>query len=75
MQVFPKSWAAIMLTFDNAGMWNLRSEQTERRYLGQQLYVSVLSPARSLRDEYNLPDNALLCGDVKGLPWPPPYSL
>lgn len=75
IQVYPKSWAAIMLTFDNAGLWNLRSELTERRYLGQQLYVSVLSPARSLRDEYNIPDNALLCGIVKDLPWPPPYSL
>jgi len=75
IQVFPKSWAAIMLTFDNAGMWNLRSELTERRYLGQQMYISVLSPARSLRDEYNLPDNALLCGIVKDMPWPPPYSI
>ncbi|XP_008219681.1 PREDICTED: L-ascorbate oxidase homolog [Prunus mume] len=74
IQVFPKSWAAIMLTFDNAGMWNVRSEQSERRYLGQQFYVSVLSPARSLRDEYNLPDNTLVCGVVKDLPKPPPYS-
>jgi len=75
IQVFPNSWAAIMLTFDNAGMWNIRSELTERRYLGQQLYASVLSPARSLRDEYNLPDNSLLCGIVKDLPKPPPYTL
>ncbi|KAJ7955460.1 L-ascorbate oxidase-like [Quillaja saponaria] len=62
VQVFPKSWAAIMLTFDNAGMWNLRSELSENRYLGQQLYISVISPARSLRDEYNLPEDTLLCG-------------
>ncbi|GMY16065.1 L-ascorbate oxidase homolog [Fagus crenata] len=75
IQVYPKSWAAILLTFDNAGMWNLRSELTENRYLGQQLYVSVLSPARSLRDEYNIPDNSLLCGLVKNLPKPPPYSI
>ncbi|KAM1098769.1 hypothetical protein TB2_005320 [Malus domestica] len=74
IQVFPKSWAAIMLTFDNAGMWNVRSEQPERCYLGQQFYVSVLSPARSLRDEYNLPETAQLCGIVKDLPKPPPYS-
>jgi L-ascorbate oxidase len=60
---------------DNAGMWNIRSEIAERRYLGQQLYASVLSPARSLRDEYNIPDNALLCGLVKNLPKPPPYSI
>ncbi|KAL5563749.1 hypothetical protein UlMin_033496 [Ulmus minor] len=75
IQVFPKSYAAVMLTFDNAGMWNLRSELTENRYLGQQLYISVLSPARSLRDEYNIPDNALLCGLIKDLPMPPPYSV
>ncbi|QCE13021.1 L-ascorbate oxidase [Vigna unguiculata] len=74
IQVFPKSWAAIMLTFDNAGMWNLRSEHAQNRYLGQQLYISVLSPERSLRDEYNLPDTQLLCGIVKDMPKPPPYS-
>ncbi|EXB53608.1 L-ascorbate oxidase-like protein [Morus notabilis] len=75
IQVYPKSYAAVLLTFDNAGMWNLRSELTENRYLGQQLYISVLSPARSLRDEYNMPDNALLCGIVKDLPKPHPYTI
>ncbi|KAF3444365.1 hypothetical protein FNV43_RR14057 [Rhamnella rubrinervis] len=75
IQVFPKSWAAILLTFDNVGMWNLRSELTENRYLGQQLYVSVLSPERSLRDEYDMPDDTLLCGIVKDLPKPPPYTV
>ncbi|XP_057433315.1 L-ascorbate oxidase homolog [Lotus japonicus] len=73
VQVFPKSWAAIMLTFDNAGMWNLRSEHAENRYLGQQLYISVLSPERSLRDEYNILDSQLLCGIVKDMPRPQPY--
>lgn len=75
IQVYPKSWAAILLTFDNAGMWNIRSENWERTYLGQQLYVSVLSPARSLRDEYNIPDNVPLCGIVKDLPKPLPYTI
>ncbi|KAJ3703203.1 hypothetical protein LUZ61_006908 [Rhynchospora tenuis] len=73
IQVYPKSWTAIMLTFDNAGMWNLCSEIWDRRHLGQQLYVSVISPARSLRDEYDIPTNALRCGNVLGLPLPPPY--
>ncbi|KAI5321021.1 PREDICTED: L-ascorbate oxidase [Prunus dulcis] len=75
VQVFPKSWAAIMLTFDNAGMWNIRSEQPERRYLGQQFYVDVENIARSLRNEYNMPDNALVCGIVKDMPKPTPYSM
>ncbi|KHN42951.1 L-ascorbate oxidase like [Glycine soja] len=73
MPVFPKSWAAILLSFDNVGVWNLRSELAENRYLGQQLYISVLTPERSLRDEYNIPEYALLCGVVKGLPKPEPY--
>lgn len=74
IQVFPKSWAAIMLTFDNAGMWNLRSENAENRYLGQQLYISVVSPERSLNDEYNIPLNSIICGAAKGLPKPAPYT-
>ncbi|KAL9266198.1 L-ascorbate oxidase-like protein [Drosera capensis] len=75
IQVYPKSWAAILLTFDNAGMWQIRSESLERAYLGQQLYVSVLSPERSLRDEYNMPEWALVCGLVKGMPKPAPYTI
>ncbi|XP_059665550.1 L-ascorbate oxidase homolog [Cornus florida] len=75
IQVYPKSWAAIMTSFDNPGMWSLRSMALERHYLGQQLYISVVSPARSLRDEYNIPDDATLCGVVKGLPKPPPYGI
>ncbi|RZC82676.1 hypothetical protein C5167_045461 [Papaver somniferum] len=75
IQVYPGTWAAIMLTFDNAGLWNLRSNLWEKYYLGQQMYFSVLSPARSLRDEYNIPDNYTMCGLVKDLPKPPPYTI
>ncbi|OIV94224.1 hypothetical protein TanjilG_09379 [Lupinus angustifolius] len=74
IQVFPKCWAAIMLSFDNAGMWNLRSENAENRYLGQQLYISVVSPERSLNDEYNIPKNCITCGAAKGLPKPTPST-
>jgi len=74
VQVYPKCWAAILLTFDNCGMWNVRSENSERRYLGQQLYASVLSPEKSLRDEYNMPETSLQCGLVKGTPKPNPYA-
>ncbi|KAL0460541.1 UNVERIFIED_CONTAM: L-ascorbate oxidase [Sesamum latifolium] len=74
IQVYPNSWAAVMTTLDNAGMWNLRSEMRERAYLGQQLYLSVVSEARSLRDEYSLPETQELCGIVKSLPKPAPYT-
>ncbi|KAL8099392.1 L-ascorbate oxidase homolog [Apium graveolens] len=75
IHVFPNSWSAVMTTLDNAGMWNLRSDMWERFYLGQQLYFSVLSPERSLKDEYNIPDNALRCGVIKDSPLPPPYVI
>ncbi|KAG9454859.1 hypothetical protein H6P81_007763 [Aristolochia fimbriata] len=75
IQVYPKSWSAILLTLDNAGMWNVRSNAWERHYLGQQFYISVVSPARSLRDEYSLPDISLRCGIIKDLPTPPPYTI
>ncbi|TYH36405.1 hypothetical protein ES332_D13G262500v1 [Gossypium tomentosum] len=75
VQLFPKSRAAILLTFDNAGMWNIRSEIWERTYLGEQLYASVLSPEKSLRDEYNIPEDTPLCGIVAGLPKPSPYTI
>ncbi|KAJ3680992.1 hypothetical protein LUZ60_015481 [Juncus effusus] len=75
IQVYPHSWTAIMTSFDNVGMWNLRSDTWENQYLGQQLYMSVISPAHSVRDEYNIPENAIRCGAVVGLPLPPPYVL
>ncbi|GLJ13828.1 hypothetical protein SUGI_0220870 [Cryptomeria japonica] len=65
-QVYPKSWTAVLLTLDNAGMWNLRSETWERQYLGQQTYLRVKSPVKSLRDEYDIPLNALLCDAARG---------
>ncbi|KAG6516693.1 hypothetical protein ZIOFF_027166 [Zingiber officinale] len=74
VQVFPGSWSAIMASFDNVGMWNLRSEVWERRYLGQQLYISIGNLEESLRDEYNVPENAIICGGAVGRPLPALYT-
>ncbi|KAG6496102.1 hypothetical protein ZIOFF_043950 [Zingiber officinale] len=61
-QLYPNSWTAVYVALDNVGMWNVRSQWWERRYLGQQFYLRVYSPAESRRDEYPMPGNALLCG-------------
>ncbi|KAL3641058.1 hypothetical protein CASFOL_016026 [Castilleja foliolosa] len=66
VQVYPKSWTAIYISLDNVGMWNLRSEFWARQYLGQQFYLRVHTESNSLRDEYEIPKNALLCGRAKG---------
>ncbi|CBI18890.3 hypothetical protein VitviT2T_026951 [Vitis vinifera] len=65
-QVYPKSWTAIYVALDNVGMWNVRSEFWARQYLGQQFYLRVYSPVESIRDEFPIPKNALLCGKASG---------
>ncbi|XP_021908147.1 L-ascorbate oxidase homolog [Carica papaya] len=65
VQVYPKSWTAILVALDNKGMWNFRSQNWSRRYLGQQLYVRVWNDERSLFTETDVPPNALFCGKAK----------
>ncbi|GLT66217.1 hypothetical protein SLA2020_385960 [Shorea laevis] len=67
VQVYPNSWTAIYASLDNQGMWNLRSAKWERQYLGQQLYLRVWSPTKSLSNEYYIPSNVLLCGKAAKL--------
>ncbi|CAH9050107.1 unnamed protein product [Cuscuta europaea] len=65
-QVYPYSWTAIYMALDNVGMWNVRSEFWARQYLGHQFYLRVYTDSTSLRDEYPIPLNALLCGRAVG---------
>lgn len=52
--------------FDNVGIWNLRTENLQRQYLGQELYVRVVNPETMLVNnsykETPIPDNVLYCG-------------
>ncbi|GAA0183589.1 oxidase [Lithospermum erythrorhizon] len=59
---FTNSWTAILVSLDNQGMWNLRSEMWARQYLGQQFYVRIYDRVKSLTNEYDILNNALLCG-------------
>lgn len=54
------------MPLDNVGMWNVRSENWARQYLGQQFYLRVYSPANSWRDEAPIPNNVILCGQAVG---------
>ncbi|XP_027154586.1 L-ascorbate oxidase homolog [Coffea eugenioides] len=65
-QVYPNSWTAILVSLDNQGIWNLRSAIWEKQYLGQQVYLRVYTPTRSLANEYDIPTNVLLCGKAVG---------
>ncbi|XP_078169571.1 monocopper oxidase-like protein SKU5 [Carex rostrata] len=67
-QVFPGAWTAILVYMDNVGMWNLRSENLNTWYLGQEVYISVVNPEDgSNKTELPLPDNAIFCGALSSL--------
>lgn len=61
LQVFPGAWTAILVSLDNAGIWNLRTENLDSWYLGQELYMSVINPENDTT-ELQLPDNTIFCG-------------
>ncbi|KAL6640218.1 hypothetical protein ACP70R_022067 [Stipagrostis hirtigluma subsp. patula] len=69
VQVYPTSWTAVLVYLDNEGMWNLRSQDLGRRYLGQEIYIRVSQQGNSEvpdpRDELPMPLNALLCGKAR----------
>uniref|UniRef100_A0A1D1Y9N7 L-ascorbate oxidase n=1 Tax=Anthurium amnicola TaxID=1678845 RepID=A0A1D1Y9N7_9ARAE len=69
LQVYPKAWTAVLLALDNMGMWNIRSQVEDKRYLGQELYMRVKGddPVPSYRDESPIPDNVLKCGRAASL--------
>ncbi|GMP90192.1 hypothetical protein CsSME_00041433 [Camellia sinensis var. sinensis] len=66
-QVFPGAWTAILVYLDNAGIWNLRAENLNTWYLGQEVYVSVVNPEITEKTELPLPDNTIYCGVLSAL--------
>ncbi|TXG55704.1 hypothetical protein EZV62_020960 [Acer yangbiense] len=66
IQVFPGAWTAILVYLDNAGIWNLRTENLDSWYLGQEVYVSVVNPETD-KSEPSVPDNSIYCGLLSSL--------
>ncbi|MBA0821495.1 hypothetical protein Goarm_018349 [Gossypium armourianum] len=65
-QVFPGAWTAILVSLDNAGIWNLRAQNLDSWYLGQETYVSVVNPEVD-QSEVLLPENSIYCGILSSL--------
>ncbi|WVZ01122.1 hypothetical protein V8G54_027191 [Vigna mungo] len=64
-QVFPGGWTAILISLDNVGSWNLRAENLDRWYLGQETYLRIINPEENGDTEMAAPDNVLYCGALK----------
>ncbi|XP_051134582.1 monocopper oxidase-like protein SKU5 isoform X2 [Andrographis paniculata] len=65
-QVFPGAWSAILVFLDNAGMWNLRSQNLDSWYLGQEVYINAVNPEND-NTEVELPENTIYCGELSSL--------
>ncbi|XP_074284155.1 monocopper oxidase-like protein SKS1 isoform X2 [Silene latifolia] len=65
-QVFPGAWTAIMVSLDNSGIWNLRAENLDLWYLGQEVYLNVVNTEKD-NSENPLPDNTIYCGVLSSL--------
>ncbi|XP_060203022.1 monocopper oxidase-like protein SKU5 isoform X1 [Lycium barbarum] len=63
-QVFPGAWTAILVFLDNPGIWNLRAQNLDSWYLGQETYVNVVNPETP---ELPVPANTIYCGALAPL--------
>ncbi|KAJ8449377.1 hypothetical protein Cgig2_002509 [Carnegiea gigantea] len=79
-QVYPGAWTAILVSLDNVGFWNLRTENLDSWYLGQETYIRVINPETenipelANKTELPIPDNVLYCGALSKLQKPQDVS-
>lgn len=67
-QVFPGGWTAVYVSLDNVGAWNVRTENLDRWYLGQETYMRIINPEDSSnKTELPVPDNVLYCGALSSM--------
>ncbi|KAM3408943.1 hypothetical protein ACQJBY_001774 [Aegilops geniculata] len=65
VQVYPGAWTAVLVSLDNVGFWNVRSQNLDSWYLGQEAYVRVVNPEDGAnKTEMAVPRNALYCGQL-----------
>ncbi|XP_064958045.1 monocopper oxidase-like protein SKU5 [Musa acuminata AAA Group] len=69
-QVFPGAWTAVYVSLDNVGIWNVRTENLDTWYLGQEAYMKIVNPERTNKTELPVPDNVLYCGLLQYLQKP-----
>ncbi|KAI8564929.1 hypothetical protein RHMOL_Rhmol03G0221500 [Rhododendron molle] len=69
VQVFPGGWTTVLIYLDNVGVWNLRAENLDRWYLGQETYMRVVDAHVDNATVFaSMPDNVLYCGKIENYP-------
>ncbi|GER49946.1 monocopper oxidase-like protein SKU5 [Striga asiatica] len=75
VQVFAGGWTAVFVSLDNVGVWNLRTENLDKWYLGQETYMRIINPEDSSnKTELPVPDNVLYCGALSRMQKPQKVS-
>ncbi|XP_048447432.1 monocopper oxidase-like protein SKU5 [Pyrus x bretschneideri] len=74
IQVYPGAWSAILISLDNVGIWNIRTENLDSWYLGQETYMRVVNVEANNKTELPIPDNSLYCGALNKLQKPQDIS-
>ncbi|XP_010532249.1 PREDICTED: monocopper oxidase-like protein SKS1 [Tarenaya hassleriana] len=67
VEVYPGAWTAVLISLDNVGVWNIRVENLDRWYLGQETYMRIINPEENGKTEMDPPDNVLYCGALKSM--------
>ncbi|VFQ99594.1 unnamed protein product [Cuscuta campestris] len=67
-QVFAGGWTSVLVSLDNVGVWNLRTENLDRWYLGQETYLRITNPEDTgNKTELPAPENVLYCGALASM--------
>ncbi|KAF5731074.1 putative multicopper oxidase [Tripterygium wilfordii] len=67
IEVYPGGWTAVLLSLDNVGVWNMRVENLDRWYLGQETYMKIVNPEENGETEMSPPENVIYCGALSYL--------
>ncbi|KAK9678533.1 hypothetical protein RND81_11G217700 [Saponaria officinalis] len=64
--IFPGAWTAVYAYLDNPGVWNIRTENLDRWYLGQETYIKLVD-FEDKNAQFQSPENVAFCGALAGL--------
>ncbi|CAH8279269.1 unnamed protein product [Arabidopsis lyrata] len=67
IEVYPGAWTAVLVSLDNVGVWNIRVENLDRWYLGQETYMRIVNPEENGSTEMDPPQNVLYCGALQAM--------
>lgn len=67
IEVYPGGWTAGLISLDNVGVWNIRVENLDRWYLGEETYMRIINPEENGQTEMDPPGNVLYCGALRNM--------